>query len=99
MRITRSRVRSLRYAELVYYGLWFTALREALDAFFTSSQKYVTGKVGLSLYKGNVNVTSRQSPYSLFQKDLASFGDSARSSAMKKFHGRWRLSAKSIRRG
>ncbi len=64
---------SLRYAELVYYGLWFTALREALDAFFTSSQKYVTGKIGLSLYKGNMDVTSRQSPYSLFQKDLASF--------------------------
>ena len=64
---------SLRYAELVYYGLWFTALREALDAFFTTAQQRVTGSVGLRLYKGNVNVTRRQSPYSLYRKDLASF--------------------------
>ena len=64
---------SLRYAELVYYGLWFTALREALDGFFTAVQQRVTGTVGLRLYKGNVNVTRRQSPYSLYRKDLASF--------------------------
>ena len=64
---------SLRYAELVYYGLWFTALREALDAFFAKAQQHVTGKVGLRLYKGNVTVTKRQSPYSLYRKDLASF--------------------------
>ena len=64
---------SLRYAELVYYGLWFTALRESLDAFFTKAQHHVTGKIGLRLYKGNVNVTRRQSPHSLYRKDLASF--------------------------
>jgi argininosuccinate synthase len=64
---------SLRYAELVYYGLWFTELRRALDAFFTSAQKQVTGSVGLQLYKGNVTVTKRTSPHSLYHKDLASF--------------------------
>jgi argininosuccinate synthase len=64
---------SLRYAEMVYYGMWFTPLREALDAFFTSSQKRVTGSVALSLFKGNVNATSRKSPYSLYRPGLASF--------------------------
>jgi argininosuccinate synthase len=64
---------SLRYAEMVYYGMWFTPLREALDAFFASSQRRVTGSVGLSLFKGNVNVTSRRSPFSLYRTGLASF--------------------------
>ncbi len=64
---------SLRYAELVYYGLWFTPLRESLDAFFTSSQRRVTGSVGLKLYKGNASVTHRTSPHSLYRTDLASF--------------------------
>ncbi len=64
---------SLRYAEMVYYGMWFTPLREALDAFFASTQQRVTGSVGLSLYKGNVNVIGRQSPYSLYRTNLASF--------------------------
>jgi argininosuccinate synthase len=64
---------SLRYAELVYYGLWFTELRRALDAFFTSMQERVSGSVGLRLYKGNTSVTFRKSPYSLYKKDLASF--------------------------
>jgi argininosuccinate synthase len=64
---------SLRYAEMVYYGMWFTPLREALDAFFASSQKRVTGSVGLSLFKGTVSVTSRRSPYSLYRTGLASF--------------------------
>ncbi|HVA95135.1 MAG TPA: argininosuccinate synthase [Candidatus Dormibacteraeota bacterium] len=64
---------SLRYAELVYYGLWFTPQREALDAYFTEAQKRVTGTVGLKLYKGNVTITGRVSPYSLYRKGLASF--------------------------
>ena len=64
---------SLRYAELVYYGLWFTPLREALDAFFASTQQRVTGTIGMRLYKGNVDFTHRDSPYSLYRKDLASF--------------------------
>ena len=68
-----SEVLSLRYAELVYYGLWFTPQREALDAYFNEAQKRVTGTVGLKLYKGNVTVTGRTSPYSLYRKGLASF--------------------------
>jgi argininosuccinate synthase len=68
-----SEMLSLRYAELVYYGTWFTPQREALDAYFTKAQKRVTGTVGLKLYKGNVTVTKRVSPYSLYRKGLASF--------------------------
>jgi argininosuccinate synthase len=68
----------LKYAELVYFGLWFTPLREALDAFVESTQKTVTGSVTLSLYKGNASVVSRQSEFSLYRADLSSFtmGDS-----------------------
>ena len=68
----------LKYAELVYFGLWFTPLREALDAFVESTQKDVTGTVELSLYKGNISVASRKSDYSLYRTDLSSFtmGDS-----------------------
>jgi argininosuccinate synthase len=69
---------ALKYAELVYYGLWFTPLRESLDAFVASTQKNITGTVKLGLYKGNVNAISRKSPYSLYRLDIASFtmGDS-----------------------
>src|SRR5271170_1471927 len=68
----------LKYAELVYFGLWFAPLREALDAFVETTQKDVTGSVTLSLYKGNVAVLSRQSEHSLYRTDLSSFtmGDS-----------------------
>ncbi|MGH9683198.1 MAG: argininosuccinate synthase [Candidatus Acidiferrales bacterium] len=64
---------SLRYAEMVYYGMWFTPLREALDAFFASSQRRVTGSVSLTLCRGVVTVASRHSPYSLYRTNLASF--------------------------
>jgi argininosuccinate synthase len=69
---------SLKYAELVYFGLWFTPMREALDAFINETQKTVTGSVKLSLYKGNVSVSSRESENSLYRTDLSSFtmGDS-----------------------
>src|SRR6201998_99594 len=63
----------LKYAELVYFGLWFTPLREALDAFVESTQKNVTGKIALSLYKGNIAVAARTSPNSLYRTDMASF--------------------------
>jgi argininosuccinate synthase len=68
----------LKYAELVYFGLWFTPLREALDAFVESTQKNVTGNITLALYKGNISVVSRRSEYSLYCADLSSFtmGDS-----------------------
>jgi argininosuccinate synthase len=68
-----SQMLSLRYAEMVYYGLWFTALREAMDAFFSKAQERVTGAVGLKLHKGNLTITRRTSPYSLYQTGLASF--------------------------
>jgi argininosuccinate synthase len=64
---------ALRYAEMVYYGMWFTPLREALDSFFEKSQGNVTGSVALTLYKGNVSVASRRSPFSLYRTNLASF--------------------------
>jgi len=63
----------LKYAELVYFGLWFTPLREALDAFVAATQHEVTGAIGLSLYKGNVAITSRKSENSLYRTDLSSF--------------------------
>jgi argininosuccinate synthase len=69
---------ALKYAELVYFGLWFTPLREALDAFVNSTQKEMTGTITFSLYKGNVSVVSRESEHSLYRTDLSSFtmGDS-----------------------
>ena len=63
----------LKYAELVYFGLWFTPLREALDAFIEKTQENMTGAVTLSLYKGNLSVASRQSEHSLYRTDLSSF--------------------------
>ncbi|HEX7158796.1 MAG TPA: argininosuccinate synthase [Edaphobacter sp.] len=64
---------ALKYAELVYFGLWFTPLREALDVFFTKTEENVTGSVKLALYKGNISVVSRTSPVSLYSADLSSF--------------------------
>jgi argininosuccinate synthase len=64
---------ALRYAELVYYGQWFTPLREALDSFIESTQRNVTGKVTLGLCRGNLRVLDRQSPYSLYDTSIAGF--------------------------
>ena len=64
-----------RYAELVYYGQWFTPLREALDAFVRQTQETVTGTVRLKLYKGSCTVVGRKSPYSLYREDYATFGE------------------------
>ncbi|KMQ52521.1 Argininosuccinate synthase [Chitinispirillum alkaliphilum] len=66
---------SIKYAELVYDGQWFSALREALDAFVKSTQKNVTGKVRLKLYKGNVVPVGTEAEKSLYIEDLASFSD------------------------
>lgn len=63
-----------RYAELVYYGLWFTPLREALDAFVATTQARVTGTARIKLYKGSCTVVGRKSPYSLYREDYATFG-------------------------
>ncbi|HLT57179.1 MAG: argininosuccinate synthase [Limnochordales bacterium] len=68
---------ALRYAELVYYGQWFTPLRAALDAFVASTQRPVTGTVRLKVFKGQVSVAGRRSPYSLYSEELATFGADA----------------------
>lgn len=65
---------ALRYAELVYDGKWFSMLREALDGFVNITQRSMTGEVRLELYKGNLTVTGRRSPFSLYREDYASFG-------------------------
>jgi argininosuccinate synthase len=69
---------ALDYAEMVYNGLWFTPLREALDAFFEKVSESATGEIKLRLYKGNLEPMSRRSPNSLYSLDIASFtmGDS-----------------------
>jgi argininosuccinate synthase len=66
-----------RYADLVYDGMWFTPLREAIDAFVNVTQQRVTGDVRVKLYKGNCIITGRKSPYSLYSEDFATFGESA----------------------
>ncbi|CAM2008466.1 argininosuccinate synthase [Acanthopleuribacter pedis] len=63
-----------KYAELIYNGRYFVPLREALDAFFRNTQENVTGEARLLLYKGNVLVQGRRSPYSLYREDFATFG-------------------------
>ena len=62
-----------KMAQVVYEGKWFTPLREALQAFVTSTQKYVTGEVKFKLYKGNIIKAGTTSPYSLYNESLASF--------------------------
>ena len=64
---------ALDYAEMVYNGLWFTPLREALDAFFEKVAEPMTGEVTMRLYKGNLEPVSRKSPNSLYSLDIASF--------------------------
>ena len=65
-----------KFAELVYNGLWYTPLREAMSAFVDVTQQYVTGTAKVKLYKGNVIGAGVTSPYSLYMEDIATFGDS-----------------------
>lgn len=67
---------AIKFAELVYDGKWFTPLREALSAMVDSIEETVTGEVRLKLYKGSVTPAGAKSPYSLYNEDIASFGDS-----------------------
>src|SRR5690242_21125884 len=64
-----------RYAELIYNGFWFSPEREMLQAAIDSSQEFVSGRVRLKLYKGNVIVAGRSSPYSLYSEKLVTFED------------------------
>ncbi|MBC7201787.1 MAG: argininosuccinate synthase, partial [Pseudomonas balearica] len=66
-------IAAARYAELVYDGLWYTPLREALDAFVDVTQRTVTGTVRMKLYKGNCTPAGATSPYSLYNPELATF--------------------------
>ncbi|HSN58915.1 MAG TPA: argininosuccinate synthase [Clostridiaceae bacterium] len=67
---------AIKYGELVYDGLWFTPLKEALDAFVDATQQNVTGTVKLKLYKGNVMVAGVDTPYALYDESISSFGAS-----------------------
>ena len=64
---------ALKYAQLIYNGLWYSKLRHALDKFVEETQKTVRGTVRLKLYKGNCSVTGRKSPYSLYREELATY--------------------------
>ena len=66
---------ALKYAQFVYQGLWFTGIKESLDAFVETTQKNVTGKITLKLYKGNISVAKRYSPHSLYKEKLATYGE------------------------
>ncbi|MCK9594232.1 MAG: argininosuccinate synthase [Candidatus Omnitrophica bacterium] len=65
---------SLKYSELVYYGLWYSHLKQALDSFVESTQKHVTGTIRLKLFKGNCAAVGRKSTHSLYKKELATYG-------------------------
>ena len=67
---------AMKLADILYNGQWFTPLREAISAFVDKTQETVTGKVKLKLYKGNIINAGVESPYSLYNEDLASFGES-----------------------
>ncbi len=87
---------SQEYAQLIYEGLWFTRLREALDEFFAHLQQVVTGSVRMKLYKGNCTVIGRQSPFSLYELDLSTYGpkDTFPHASAEGFIDIWRLRLK-----
>ncbi len=82
-----------RYSLLIYDGLWFTPLREALDAFVTSTQERVSGEVTVKLYKGSARIAGRTSPYSMYRQDLATYsgGDRYRAEMAEGFIYVWGL--------
>ncbi len=86
-----------RYAELIYNGFWFSPEREMLQAAIDASQEFVTGSVTLKLYKGNVIVTGRASPYSLYAEDLVTFEDDRGAYDQKDAEGFIRLNALRLR--
>jgi argininosuccinate synthase len=86
-----------RYAELVYYGFWFAPEREMLQAMIDKSQENVEGTVRLKLYKGNVVVTGRKSPKSLYSNELVTFEDDRGAYDQKDAAGFIRLNALRLR--
>jgi argininosuccinate synthase len=65
---------ALKYSELIYYGLWYSALKKALDGFVNSTQEHVSGSIKLKLFKGNCVAVGRKSPHSLYKKELSTYG-------------------------
>jgi len=86
-----------RYAELIYNGFWFAPEREMLQAAIDLSQQMVAGTVTLKLYKGNVIVTGRESPYSLYAKDLVTFEEDGGAYDQKDAGGFIKLNALRLR--
>jgi len=86
-----------RYAELVYYGFWFSPEREMLQALADNSQEFVTGSVRLKLYKGNAAVVGRDSPYSLYSQDLVTFEEGSVAYDQRDAAGFIRLNALRLR--
>ncbi len=78
---------AVKFGELVYDGLWFTPLREALSAFVTKTQETVTGDVKLRIYKGNVTSAGISSPYSLYSENIATFADDGGAYSQKDSEG------------
>jgi argininosuccinate synthase len=86
-----------KYAELIYYGFWFSPEREMLQAAIDWSQKFVSGRVRLKLYKGNVGVVGRESRYSLYDQDLVTFEDGKAAYDQRDAEGFIRLNALRLR--
>jgi argininosuccinate synthase len=86
-----------KYAEMIYNGFWFTPEREMLQAAIDKSQELVTGRVRLKLYKGNVWVTGRESPYSLYDQELVTFEEGAVAYDHRDAEGFIRLNALRLR--
>jgi argininosuccinate synthase len=86
-----------KYAEAIYYGFWFAPEREMLQAAIDKSQEFVTGRVRLKLYKGNVGVVGRESKYSLYDQDLVTFEDGKVAYDQRDAEGFIRLNALRLR--
>jgi argininosuccinate synthase len=86
-----------KYAEAIYYGFWFSPEREMLQAAIDKSQEFVTGRVRLKLYKGNVGVVGRNSKYSLYDQDLVTFEDGKVAYDQRDAEGFIRLNALRLR--
>ena len=86
-----------KYAELIYYGFWFSPEREMLQAAIDKSQEFVTGRVRLQLYKGNAGVVGRDSKYSLYDQDLVTFEDGKVAYDQRDAEGFIRLNALRLR--
>jgi argininosuccinate synthase len=86
-----------KYAELIYYGFWFSPEREMLQAAIDRSQEFVSGRVRLKLYKGNVGAVGRESKYSLYDQDLVTFEDGKVAYDQRDAEGFIRLNALRLR--